>query len=211
MSLGAQRLRDPPPPRAAACKRPRSRPREGCHPRPPPATTTRMDGRSRRGVVVPRHAEAPPHEHREDRHLHLGEAPPSSHAPCGSSRQLVFQTHRKPGIVDRFRPADGTRSHRSRCRVSLSHPSAVIAPPLAVLTVRGDDAHRVAVEPSEAGHLVRAPQRPDLEERVRSAISAMPLRMSNVVVRFRGIRVNKRLLPPARWVLGSGLAPGGAS
>ena len=59
-----------------------------------------------------------------------------------------------------------------------------------VPAVRGDDAHRMAVHAHEAGDLVGAPQRPDLEEGVLVGQRRMARRTSKVAVRLRGTRVS---------------------
>ena len=94
---------------------------------------------------------------------------------------LVLEPDREAGIVDQVE--DRQVEEVAEVDVAAQLVAAVGGQRAAVHVpaVGGDDAHRMAGEAHEAGDLVGAPERPDLEEESLSAIRRMARRMSKVV------------------------------
>ena len=123
-------------------------------------------GRARRGVVVAGDAEAPPHQHREDRDPDLGERDHPLAALADRAGDLVLDADREAGIVDQVEQRDVEQV--AEVEVALELVAAVRRQRAAVhvAAVGRDHAHRMAGQADEARDLVGAPQRPDLEEAV---------------------------------------------
>ena len=94
----------------------------------------------------------------------LGEGDHPLAALADRAGHLVLQPDREAGIVDQVE--DRHVEQVADVEVAAQLVAAVGGQGAAVhvAAVRGDDPQRVAVEADEAGDLVGAPQRPDLEE-----------------------------------------------
>ncbi len=116
--------------------------------------------------------------HREDRHRDLREGDHPLAALADRAGDLVLEADREARIVDQVE--DRQVEQVAEVEVAGELVAAVGGQRAAVHVpaVRGDDAHRIAVEADEADDLVGAPERSDLEE--RALVGHQPDRAAHV-------------------------------
>src|SRR5215510_10453511 len=138
----------------------------------------RTGSAARRRIVVARDPKASAHDDGEDRDRELRERDHPFATLADGAGDLMLETHREARIVDQVQHWEMEQVAEVEMALELVTPIGRERAPVDVPAIRGEDAHRIAIEAYEANDLVGSPERPNLEE--RAAIRHQPNRPAHV-------------------------------
>ena len=115
----------------------------------------------------------------------------------------MFEPDGEAGVVDEVQDRDVEEIAEVEVAGQLAASVRRQRAAVGVLAVRGDDAHGMAVETREPGHLVRSPQRADFEERVPVRHQADGLAHIERGRSLAGDQREQFLVAPIRRVVGA--------